>query len=195
MITRLEPIPTRQRILDTARELFTEQGYDGTSLREIAEPLGFSKAALYYHFKSKEEILAALLEPANELLHAFLARLEAASAVDEWAEALDWVIDQMPEQLPMFRLIARNRASADLFVVAGGRRGEHLAVHERIDATLSRSGAPLGDRIRMVAALAAVTGFDDWAPTLMMETDPQVLVRELKLAVRNILGVPASSPT
>ena len=51
---------TRQRILDVALDLFTEQGYDGTSLREIAEQLGVTKAALYYHFESKEDILMAL---------------------------------------------------------------------------------------------------------------------------------------
>jgi AcrR family transcriptional regulator len=48
---------TRARIKDVALELFTEQGYDATSLREIAERLGVTKAALYYHFKSKEEIV------------------------------------------------------------------------------------------------------------------------------------------
>ena len=51
---------TRERILDVALDLFIEKGYDRTSLREIAEPLGFSKAALYYHFASKEDILMAL---------------------------------------------------------------------------------------------------------------------------------------
>jgi len=44
---------TRQRILDVASELFVERGYDATSLREIAERLGVTKAALYYHFASK----------------------------------------------------------------------------------------------------------------------------------------------
>ncbi|MBB5871780.1 AcrR family transcriptional regulator [Allocatelliglobosispora scoriae] len=48
---------TRARIQAIALELFTEQGYDKTSLREIAERLGVTKAALYYHFKSKEEIV------------------------------------------------------------------------------------------------------------------------------------------
>ncbi len=48
--------------MDVALELFTEQGYEGTSLREIAERLGVTKAALYYHFKSKEEIVQALLD-------------------------------------------------------------------------------------------------------------------------------------
>jgi len=51
---------TRERILDIALELFTEQGYEKTSLRQIAERLGFSKAAIYYHFASKEDILIEL---------------------------------------------------------------------------------------------------------------------------------------
>jgi AcrR family transcriptional regulator len=51
---------TRSRIQAVALELFTEKGYDSTSLREIAEALGVTKAALYYHFKSKEEIVESL---------------------------------------------------------------------------------------------------------------------------------------
>ena len=63
---------TRQRILDVALELFAEQGYEKTSLREIAERLDVTKAALYYHFASKEALLAgivdSLVEPADELV-------------------------------------------------------------------------------------------------------------------------------
>ena len=54
---------TRQEILDVALELFIEHGYDRTSLRAIAERVGVTKAALYYHFASKEDILLALVEP------------------------------------------------------------------------------------------------------------------------------------
>ena len=43
-------------------KLFTERGYDGTALREIAEELGVTKAALYYHFKSKEEIIEGIVQ-------------------------------------------------------------------------------------------------------------------------------------
>jgi AcrR family transcriptional regulator len=53
---------TRQRIQDVALELFAEQGYEKTSLREIAERLEVTKAALYYHFKTKEEIIVSLFE-------------------------------------------------------------------------------------------------------------------------------------
>src|SRR5256886_10805033 len=51
---------TRSRVQKVALELFAEQGYEKTSLREIAERLGVTKAALYYHFKSKEDIVHSL---------------------------------------------------------------------------------------------------------------------------------------
>ena len=48
---------TRDRILKEAARLFTEKGYEATSIQDLAEALGLSKAALYHHFRSKEEIL------------------------------------------------------------------------------------------------------------------------------------------
>ncbi|WP_433476089.1 TetR/AcrR family transcriptional regulator [Spirillospora sp. CA-142024] len=63
---------TREQIRRVALELFAEQGYEKTSLREIAERLEVTKAALYYHFKTKEDIVASLFEDfhaeAEELL-------------------------------------------------------------------------------------------------------------------------------
>ncbi|HKS47865.1 MAG TPA: helix-turn-helix domain-containing protein [Amycolatopsis sp.] len=53
---------TRERIQQVALALFAEQGYEKTSLREIAEKLNVTKAALYYHFKTKEDIVASLFE-------------------------------------------------------------------------------------------------------------------------------------
>ena len=61
---------TRTRIQRVALELFTEQGYEKTSLREVAERLGVTKAALYYHFKSKDEIVSAWSRPAHRLRRA-----------------------------------------------------------------------------------------------------------------------------
>ncbi|MBM2618823.1 TetR/AcrR family transcriptional regulator [Actinoplanes sp. LDG1-06] len=52
---------TRERILAVALDLFAGQGYQVTSLREIAERLGVTKAAVYFHFRTKPEILTALL--------------------------------------------------------------------------------------------------------------------------------------
>jgi len=52
----------RQRLLETATELFAEKGYAGTSVREIVDRAGVSKPVLYYYFKSKEGLFYAILE-------------------------------------------------------------------------------------------------------------------------------------
>jgi AcrR family transcriptional regulator len=51
---------TRRRILEAARELFGTEGFDCTTVRQIASAVGITDAALYYHFKSKREILTAI---------------------------------------------------------------------------------------------------------------------------------------
>lgn len=57
---------TRQRVLVAAVELFSANGYAGTSIRDIADTMGMTKAALYYHFAGKEEILRAVTAPLRE---------------------------------------------------------------------------------------------------------------------------------
>ena len=53
----------RENILEVASKLFLEQGYDGTSVQQIANEVGCTKAALYYHFKDgKEEILQEMMQ-------------------------------------------------------------------------------------------------------------------------------------
>jgi AcrR family transcriptional regulator len=69
---------TRSRIQRVGLRLFTERGYEATSLREIAEELGVTKAALYYHFHSKDEIIKSLVD-------------ERVARVDE---IIDWAEDQ-----------------------------------------------------------------------------------------------------
>ena len=84
---------TRDRILEIARDLIAERGYSSASISQIAARLGTSKAALYYHFKSKEEILDALL---SEPMVAFqeLARKAAAEPPGARAEqTLGAIID------------------------------------------------------------------------------------------------------
>lgn len=67
---------TRQRALEIAAELIAERGYAATSLREIAERLRVTKAALYYHFSSKDDLVAALVAPVLEGLDRFLDEAE-----------------------------------------------------------------------------------------------------------------------
>jgi len=179
---------TRDRILRVASELFSEQGYDGTSLREIADRLGFTKAALYYHFQSKEQILAALLEPVDELLREFVDRLEGADGLEGWSEALDWVLDQMTDAMDLFVLMERNRTLLEARRLES--MAEHQQMHQRIEKAVLTATPDLGEQVRMFAALGAVTAFDDWAPTLLVEGPQDEIREELRTVVRAILRLP-----
>lgn len=76
---------TRERILETAAGLFCEHGVDGLSALDIATALGMSPGHLYYHFKGKEQIIAALLERhLNELSQIMEASREAKDLRSVW---------------------------------------------------------------------------------------------------------------
>lgn len=53
---------TKERILDAALEMFAENGYAGTNMRDLAQSVGLTKSALYKHFQSKEDIWNSLLD-------------------------------------------------------------------------------------------------------------------------------------
>ena len=147
---------TRERILDVALELFTEQGFDGTSLREIAEQLGVTKAAIYYHFESKDDILLALHLRLHEFGKDALAQLgDGPVTLAQWGALLDGLLDQMLEQRKLFMLHERNQAAFEKL-----HRRDHDAEHEdiqdRFRQLLSDTRVPLRDRVRMAGSFGAV---------------------------------------
>lgn len=60
---------TREMIMDAARALFSEKGYEHVSMRQIAKELGYSHGAIYYHFKNKAELFFALVESHFQMLN------------------------------------------------------------------------------------------------------------------------------
>ena len=65
---RKEAEERKNEILDVADELFGKKGFDGTSTNDILEKVGIARGTLYHHFKSKEEIMDALIERYSDRL-------------------------------------------------------------------------------------------------------------------------------
>jgi AcrR family transcriptional regulator len=150
------PPDTRQRILDVALDLFIEQGFDGTSLRQIAEKLGVTKAALYYHFESKDNILMALHLRLHEFGKVALLRMgEEPVTLAQWEALLDEIVDQMLAQRKIFLMHERNQAALEKL-----HRADHDAEHEDIQnqfrRVLADTRVPLRDRVRMAASFGVV---------------------------------------
>lgn len=74
---------TKERILETALELFAQSGYLGTSMSDIAARLGITKAALYKHYAGKQKILDRIVQRMNELDAARAAAYEMPGAAPE----------------------------------------------------------------------------------------------------------------
>jgi AcrR family transcriptional regulator len=159
MSEQVEGRDTRTRIQAVALELFTEQGYDATSLREIAERLGVTKAALYYHFKSKEEIVESLTGD----------QIKRVEAMIEWARTQPATLETRKEFLRRYaegmlssnhhkvmRFFERNQAA-----MKDRPSGKHFK--DRIEVIvdiLAEPGAPPARRLR--AALAFFTLHASW---------------------------------
>lgn len=70
-------IQTRERLLSVAIALFSRHSYEGTSLQMIADELGFTKGAIYHHFRTREDLLRAIVGPMLEQLGAVVDAAEA----------------------------------------------------------------------------------------------------------------------
>jgi AcrR family transcriptional regulator len=84
----LEPTDTRTRLIDAAVDLFTRHSFAGTSLQMIADELGFTKAAIYHHFRTREQLLAAILEPMLDELREVVEAAESRRTAHARAELM-----------------------------------------------------------------------------------------------------------
>jgi AcrR family transcriptional regulator len=137
-------VDTRARILVAARALFADRGYAGTSMRDLAEELGMTKAALYYHFPGKAQILMALVEP-------LLDELEAIGGRDR-EDAVRGYVHLLAERAPgMIGLMSDPTAKRDI--------AEHVDAECRfraLEQALAKDGDVLAVRCAIGAAHVAV---------------------------------------
>ncbi|MFI5616550.1 TetR/AcrR family transcriptional regulator [Streptomyces sp. NPDC051567] len=141
---------TRQRIQDVAMELFAEQGYEKTSLREIAERLEVTKAALYYHFRTKEDIIISLFEDLTRPIDELIAwAREQPHTLETKREVLRRYSEAMAAGAPLYRFMQENQATM-----------RELSIGETVKKRLFRlvellrtEGGPLKDQVRCVSAL------------------------------------------
>ncbi len=85
-LNRAGATDTRQRLIEVAVDLCTRHSFAGTSLQMIADELGFTKAAIYHHFRTREQLLAAVLEPMLEELGAVVVSAESRRTAHARAE-------------------------------------------------------------------------------------------------------------
>ena len=99
---------TAQRVLDVAEDLFATQGYDGTSLRQIAAQAGIREPGLYNHFAGKQALYEAVLFRAlNPMAEALSEHMDKASSLREYTDLPSIMTDLLLEHPKMASLFQR----------------------------------------------------------------------------------------
>ena len=176
-ITAVEPstpdarrTDTRERILEAAAELFADRGYAGTSIRDIADRLGLTKAALYYHFTSKDEILQALVAKPIALMTAVLDEPHEMTTPASLRAFIRSVLDAMAQCSP---------ATVAVF--------KDPQLQRQVDSEVASSGVT---DVMAIALAMGISGVDDPAAldrALLMRAVGAVRAGEAMLSAWHLL--------
>ena len=154
-LSRPSRIGTREQILSTALELFLAQGYESTSLREIAERLDITKAALWYHFPAKEQLVIELsrqfLNDLADLVATARAERDLASG-QRRNELLAAYLDLLVAHHQVVDMLSRNSAAQNHPDV--GPRARNLI--EALTSELAGPDAQSEDKLRIACAIGAI---------------------------------------
>lgn len=139
----------RGLILDAAMRVFEADGLEGASMRAIGDAAGYTAAAIYFHFASKEAIYAALIDRSLDRLVAWVETQAVARRPRAQLEAA---------ALAFFDFYAENPRDLDLgfYLFRGGMRPRGLSpdVDAALNAKLARALGPITDAARHMGATA-----------------------------------------
>src|SRR5271157_2630216 len=169
-------VDSRQEILRTAARLFQQQGYDATSMNDVAAALKLSKGGLYHHFQSKDEILFHIMSHAMEMTEErvinVVRRIDGASVagarVDVTEERLRTLIRLhiqlvlSPEDREITVMLHENHPLPPaLRRKINGRKKDYLHFVENLVADVQRLRTP-APAVTPRAATFALVGMINW---------------------------------
>jgi AcrR family transcriptional regulator len=142
----------RVRILKVALELIADRGFAATSTREISEHLGFTKAALYYHFRTKDDLLAAIVAPAIEDLARLVSETSPCHGSAARCQIVDGYIDLVTSHEDLMKVLHDDPA-----VRRRSALGDAAPLYQRLTQLLSGTQTPdTAQRTRVRVALGGI---------------------------------------
>ena len=182
------PLTTRRRLLASAMRLFGQYSFAGTSLQMIADDLDLTEAAIYYHFRTRDQLVMALMEPILTEIGAVVENAERQRNTRARAEVM---VDGYAD------IVTRNRALAAVTTFDPSVRcvlrnqPEWSAIIERQLSLLAGASSSGPGSIN---AAVVMTGLAGGASTAPPELDNDTLRAQLITAGRRTLGLPEPSP-
>jgi AcrR family transcriptional regulator len=140
----------RERIVTVATERFAAKGFAATSLQDIADRLGVTKAALYYHFRRKDDLIAEVLAPMVVDVEDWFRRVEERHPPPR--EALESYFEVVQRHGAVLAAIARDPAALE-----AGDTAVHVARWgQRVQTVLAGADATLEERVCTTVAIVGL---------------------------------------
>jgi AcrR family transcriptional regulator len=182
---------TRDRIREQALALFTDRGYATASLREIADRVGITKASLYYHYPSKQDLLVAVVQPlVDQWRDIVLAAEQGPHTPDDVRRILRCCVDTMLAHRAIANLFLRD--AAGMLPALAPLIDDLVETNNRLRDWLAGPAPSPVARIRAVAVLELLRAALTAGATLVDVPDDLVRQTLLESAERVLTTRPAA---
>jgi AcrR family transcriptional regulator len=143
---------TRETIREVALQLFSTRGFDQTSLREIAEQVGLTKASLYYHYPSKQALLTAIVSPLVDGWRSVTLDVDGmAHTPDNVRLVLTKILDVMLENRSLAGILLRDPAG--VIAAAGMLWQDLIDMGTQLTTWIAGPEPTMAERLRAIAAM------------------------------------------
>lgn len=173
---------TRQRLIEAAVDLFTTHSFAGTSLQMIADELGFTKAAIYHHFRTREQLLDAVVGP---ILEQLAIAIDAAEQLRGVHARADYILTSYAQLAVDNRVVAVLAADPAVAGMLRTRREWDELIDRQMALLADVEPGPAG-KVKAAVVLAGIAGAS--GPTFVA-LDRDALREHLVDAGRRALGL------
>jgi AcrR family transcriptional regulator len=184
--TAMPDLSMDRRIVAAAVDLFVSRGIDATSLQMIADALGITKGAVYYHFKTKHEIVLAVCADSFDQLDEVVVEAETIESVTSRERALERLVPRMVDLAVQSRSVFSQLRFDPVMVRLMADDARYRGLLMRLDRLLAGDAPDDGARVRTAAVISALAG----APVhhLVAGLDDDALRSHLTLVLEEIVA-------
>ena len=142
------------QVASCALELFARHGVAGTSLQMIADELGVTKAAVYYHYRTRDQIVQAVLAPAYDGFEQLLDHARRMPPRERARAVVNGLAQQAVAHRELYAVVLRDVTAAQFL----RETPQHLEVFRRLHDTLSGTAPSNGSRVAATIFLSGLMG-------------------------------------
>lgn len=174
---------TKDKIMASATTLMQQRGYDGVSIKDVADSVGLRKSSIYSHFSSKDELVVAILDRASANFSENVCL--TGDVIGDFRKSLGYIVDYLKEPKKCLGMQLVYNSGSNNKSVMGAAGGFFLTLKNGLAATLNQNTNLPSEVIKVVVedSISRIEGATLW---LIIDDDIQPLNRAVESSIRTV---------